>query len=68
MEDRLEIQKQVSYDISGLTRDERYDLEQDLMHGESIEWIMDRYGLNHTNERFDFITSYHVGEQRGEYV
>ena len=42
MEDRLEIQKQVSYDISGLTRDERYDLEQDLMQGESIEYIMDK--------------------------
>ena len=60
MEDRLEIQKQVSYDISGLTRDERYDSEQDRMQGERIEYIMDKYGINPTKDRFDIITSNHV--------
>lgn len=59
---KLEIQKQVTFDLDGLNDNEVEELEKELYQGESLEYIFDKYGLNEVNEQFDFVTSFNVTE------
>lgn len=59
---KLEIQKQVTFDLDGLSANEVEELEKELYQGESLEYIFDKYGLNEVNEQFDFVTSFNVTE------
>lgn len=59
---KLEIQKQVTFDLDGLSDNEVEELERELYQGESLEYIFDKYGLNEVNEQFDFVTSFNVTE------
>lgn len=59
---KLEIQKQVTFDLDGLNANEVEELERELYQGESLEYIFDKYGLNEVNEQFDFVTSFNVTE------
>lgn len=59
---KLEIQKQVTFDLDGLSDNEVEELERELYQGESLEYIFDKYGLNEVNEQYDFVTSFNVTE------